>query len=107
MTEKVFSPLPTKPVVINQEVTDEEKHVASYNITKAISAVHTAGRNNETSVAYSMISIAITLHGIWEILNKKEINVSGDNGLSPTEIARIKEWVAAFDPDTPEKEETV
>ena len=101
MTEKVFSPLPTKPVVINQEVTDEEKHVASYNITKAIRA-----ETNEESIASSMIAIAIALHGIWEILNKKEINVSGDNGLGPTEIARIKEWVAAFDPDTPEKEET-
>jgi len=106
MTEKVFSPLPTKPVVINQEVTDEEKHVASYNITKAIRA-----ETNEESIASSLIAISITLHAIWEMLNKKEPpTVSGKQELRSVELKKIREWLASpFDPNDihlPEKEET-
>ena len=106
MTEKVFSPLPTKPVVINQEVTDEEKHVASYNITKAIRA-----ETNEESIASSLIAISITFHAIWEMLNKKEPpTVSGKQELQSVELKKIREWLASpFDPNDihlPEKEET-
>jgi len=109
MTEKVFSPLPTKPVVINQEVTDEEKHVASYNITKAVNAAH-VGEGFE-SMSFSLIAISITLHAIWEMLNKKEPpTVSGKQELQSVELKKIREWLASpFDPNDihlPEKEET-
>ena len=114
MTEKVFSPLPTKPVVINQEVTDEEKHVASYNITKAVNAAH-VGEGFE-SMSFSLIAISITLHAIWEMLNKKEPpTVSGKDPLKglirdidrvkeiEQDLAQIKEGLENL--DMPEKEE--
>ena len=64
MTDKVFSPLPVGPLppVISQEVTDEEKHRATHNITKAVNAAH-VGEGFE-SMSFSLIAISIALHAI-------------------------------------------
>jgi hypothetical protein len=102
MNDKNFSPLPQIPPAQTQEEIDEQRHVASHNITEAVHAAH-AGEGEE-SIAFSLIAISITLHAIWEMLNKKDTNISGKSDIDPIELARL--WAASLDPNSPEKEET-
>ena len=108
MTDKVFSPLPVGPLppVISQEVTDEEKHRATHNITKAVNAAH-VGEGFE-SMSFSLIAISIALHAIWEILRKQDTITSGSGEIriSRKGIEELKRRASELDPDMPEKEET-
>jgi len=75
--EKEFSPLPTKspapppvPLGQNQEADDEKDYVARDIVTQAVNAARSG--EIEASQTWSLIAISITLHAIWEILNKKD-----------------------------------